>query len=177
MKYGVIAHTTTTNLGDDVQTYAAMKLLPRVDYFLTRERLDSFRSENNEPVAVVMNAWWMWEKWNWPPAMAKILFGFLFAISITTSKQSILGHIFDHNFIKATNRFSLALYLCHSACRRVIRYLEPDWGYYQTIAVFVLFSIVTAVICMVVVALIQKIIRKYAPELKKIWIQSSNNQI
>lgn len=68
MKYGVIAHTTTTNLGDDVQTYAAMKLLPRVDYFLTRERLDSFRSENNEPVAVVMNAWWMWEKWNWPPA-------------------------------------------------------------------------------------------------------------
>ena len=105
------------------------------------------------------------------------LFLYFFAISITTSKQSILGHIFDHNFIKATNRFSLALYLCHSACRRVIRYLEPDWGYYQTIAVFVLFSIVTAVICMVVVALIQKIIRKYAPELKKIWIQSSNNQI
>lgn len=68
MKYGVISHKTTTNLGDDIQTYAAVKLLPHVDYVLTREKLDTFHSENDEPVAVVMNAWWMWEKWNWPPA-------------------------------------------------------------------------------------------------------------
>ena len=68
MKYGVIAHKTTMNLGDDIQTYAAAKLLPSVDYILPREKLDSFKSENNEPVATVMNAWWMWQKWNWPPA-------------------------------------------------------------------------------------------------------------
>ena len=98
---------------------------------------------------------------------------YFFAISITTSKQSILGHIFDHNFIKATNRFSLALYLCHSACRRVIRYLEPDWGYYQTIAVFVLFSIVTAVICMVVVGLIQTFLRKHADGIKRVFVRKS----
>ena len=60
MKYGVISHKTTTNLGDDIQTYAAVKLLPHVDYVLTREKLDTFHSENDEPVAVVMNAWWMW---------------------------------------------------------------------------------------------------------------------
>lgn len=68
MKFGVILHKTTMNLGDDIQTYAAAKLLPRVDYLVNREYIDSFESENNEPVAVVMNAWWMWKKWNWPPS-------------------------------------------------------------------------------------------------------------
>lgn len=68
MKFGVIIHTTTMNIGDDIQTYAAAKLLPRVDYFVNRETISEFESENNEPVAVVMNAWWMWKKWNWPPA-------------------------------------------------------------------------------------------------------------
>jgi len=68
MKYGVIAHTTTKNIGDDIQTYAATKLLPHVDYYITRESIDKFSSENNEPVSVIMNAWWMWSKWNWPPA-------------------------------------------------------------------------------------------------------------
>lgn len=68
MKYGIITHWTTMNLGDDIQSYAAAKLLPQVDYILVRESLDTFVSQNNEPVGVVMNAWWMWEKWNWPPA-------------------------------------------------------------------------------------------------------------
>ena len=68
MKYGVITHKTTLNLGDDIQTYAAARLLPRVDYYLTRECLDHFASEDGEPVAVPMNAWWLWSKWNWPPA-------------------------------------------------------------------------------------------------------------
>lgn len=52
----------------DIQSYAAAKILPHVDYYLARENLDSFKSKNNEPVGVLMNAWWMWEKWNWPPA-------------------------------------------------------------------------------------------------------------
>lgn len=68
MKFGIIIHKTTMNLGDDIQTYAAAKLLPRVDYLVDRESISEFESENNEPVAVVMNAWWMWKKWNWPPA-------------------------------------------------------------------------------------------------------------
>lgn len=68
MKFGVLIHKTTMNLGDDMQTYAAAKLLPKVDYQIDREYVDGFKSEDNEPVAVVMNAWWMWKKWNWPPA-------------------------------------------------------------------------------------------------------------
>lgn len=68
MKFGVIIHKPTMNLGDDIQTYAAAKLVPQVDYLVDRECIEHFESENNEPVAVVMNAWWMWKKWNWPPA-------------------------------------------------------------------------------------------------------------
>lgn len=68
MKFGVIMHKPTTNIGDDIQTYAAAKLLPQVDYAIDRESINTFQSKNNEPVAVIMNAWWMWKKWNWPPA-------------------------------------------------------------------------------------------------------------
>jgi hypothetical protein len=68
MKYGIVMHTETANLGDDVQTYAATKLLPQVDYIIDREHLDSFESENDEPVATIMAAWWFWQKWNWPPS-------------------------------------------------------------------------------------------------------------
>lgn len=68
MKYGIVMHTETANLGDDVQTYAAAKLLPQVDYVIDREHLDSFESKDGENVAVIMAAWWFWQKWNWPPA-------------------------------------------------------------------------------------------------------------
>lgn len=68
MKYGVLMHTTTMNLGDDIQSYALAQFLPHIDYICTRENLDKFVSKDNEPVGVIMSAWWMWEKWNWPPA-------------------------------------------------------------------------------------------------------------
>ncbi|MCM1283726.1 MAG: polysaccharide pyruvyl transferase family protein [Muribaculaceae bacterium] len=68
MKYGVLMHKTTMNLGDDIQSYASSRFLPHTDYIVDRENIDSFRSENNEPVGVIMSAWWMWQKWNWPPA-------------------------------------------------------------------------------------------------------------
>ena len=68
MKFGVIWHKHTANLGDDIQAYAAYHLLPKVDYMIDREEIDNFESENNEPVAVLMAGWWFWHKWNWPPA-------------------------------------------------------------------------------------------------------------
>lgn len=68
MKFGVMMHKHTQNIGDDIQTYAAARLLPQVDYFLDRERLDEFATDDGEPAAVVMSAWYMWHKWNWPPS-------------------------------------------------------------------------------------------------------------
>lgn len=61
MKFGIVIHKSTMNLGDDIQTYAAAKLLPHVDYQIDREYVSDFESKDNEPVAVIMNAWWMWK--------------------------------------------------------------------------------------------------------------------
>ena len=68
MKYGLIMHKPTTNIGDDIQSYAIKQFLPHVDYYLDREFLDEFVPENGEPVATIFAAWWMWQKWNWPPS-------------------------------------------------------------------------------------------------------------
>ena len=68
MKYGVLFNKSNVNLGDDIQAYATARFYPSLDYFVDREHIHEFQSENNEPVAVIMNAWYMWEKWHWPPA-------------------------------------------------------------------------------------------------------------
>ena len=68
MRYGVLYHANNLNIGDDIQAYAAARLLPTVDYLIDRETMSTFRSKDDEPVAVIMNAWYMWEKWHWPPS-------------------------------------------------------------------------------------------------------------
>ena len=68
MKYGVLYNKYNINIGDDIQAYATARFLPQVDYFIDREYIDDFKTENGEPVAVIMNAWYMWAKWNWPPS-------------------------------------------------------------------------------------------------------------
>ena len=61
MKYGVLFNKGNVNLGDDIQAYATARFYPSLDYFVDREHIHEFRSENNEPVAVIMNAWYMWK--------------------------------------------------------------------------------------------------------------------
>ena len=68
MKYGVLIHEKTKNIGDDIQSYAASCFLPSIDYLVDRDTIDTFESENDEKVAVIMSGWWGWKKWNWPPA-------------------------------------------------------------------------------------------------------------
>lgn len=68
MKFGVLYHRSNMNIGDDIQAYAASRYLPSIDYFIDREHINDFKSDGNEPVAVIMNAWYMWHKWNWPPS-------------------------------------------------------------------------------------------------------------
>ena len=66
MKYGLVVYKETKNIGDDIQCYAAARLLGRVDVVLDREHLDEV--EGGEPIAAVMNGWFLHRKWNWPPA-------------------------------------------------------------------------------------------------------------
>ena len=81
MKYGIIFNKSNMNIGDDIQAYATARFLPRIDYYIDREHIDEFQPENNEPVAVIMNAWYMWQKWNWPPSkcIIPLMTGFHYA--------------------------------------------------------------------------------------------------
>ncbi|MBE6956692.1 MAG: polysaccharide pyruvyl transferase family protein [Ruminococcaceae bacterium] len=67
-KYGLVIYKDTTNIGDDIQSYAAACLLPQIDYIIDRENTDTFSSDHGEPVKAIMNGWYMHQKWNWPPS-------------------------------------------------------------------------------------------------------------
>ena len=67
MKLGLVVYLKTDNIGDDVQSYAAKRFLPTVDYVIDREALDTFDS-HGEVVKAIMNGWYMYSKFNWPPA-------------------------------------------------------------------------------------------------------------
>ncbi len=81
MKFGVLFNQNNLNIGDDIQAYATARFLPRIDYFVDREHIDEFVPDTDEPVAVIMNAWYMWNKWNWPPSrhILPLMIGFHYA--------------------------------------------------------------------------------------------------
>lgn len=68
MKYGLIVHIKTQNVGDDIISYAAEKLLPHLDYLVDREHTDSFYTTTGEKVAVLFGHWFFWKPLNWPPS-------------------------------------------------------------------------------------------------------------
>lgn len=68
MKYGLMYYKNTDNIGDDIQTYVAMKYLPHVDYYIDRENLSCFIPKEKEYVAMIMNGWFIHNKLAWPPS-------------------------------------------------------------------------------------------------------------
>ena len=68
MKYGLMYYEATDNIGDDIQTYAAIKYLPHIDYYIDRENLSCFVPEKKEYVSMIMNGWFIHNKLAWPPS-------------------------------------------------------------------------------------------------------------
>lgn len=64
MEYGLIS-ANTGNLGDDIQSLAASRFLPRVDHEIDRDVFGGFRSGRR--VKVICNAWWAHGSRAWPP--------------------------------------------------------------------------------------------------------------
>ncbi|MEM4558225.1 MAG: polysaccharide pyruvyl transferase family protein [Desulfurococcaceae archaeon] len=67
MKYGVV-YAETNNTGDDIQTIAALQFLPRVDFWIERENLH--KVESDDVVKVILNGWYTYNPWSWPPSEA-----------------------------------------------------------------------------------------------------------
>ena len=87
VKYGLIFHFDTHNLGDDIQAYAMERFLPHVDYLIDREHLDSFYTETGEKVAAFLGGWYMHKPLNWPPSPFLKLLPISFHLSAVEGKK------------------------------------------------------------------------------------------
>lgn len=56
-KFGLIKYNSV-NIGDEIQSIAAMRFLPQIDEMFFRERLSKYKP--SKPTKLIMNAWWMW---------------------------------------------------------------------------------------------------------------------
>jgi hypothetical protein len=56
----------TLNLGDDVQALAALRLMPRVDRLVMRDKISEFRAPRGTRAKIILNGWFMGSK-SWPP--------------------------------------------------------------------------------------------------------------
>lgn len=65
-KLAVVYFKDSLNIGDDIQTYAAARLLPKVDYYLDRESLN--KPPTDEKIKLICSGWFMKKPENWPPA-------------------------------------------------------------------------------------------------------------
>ena len=63
-KYGLVYYKNTDNLGDDIQTYAASRFLPQIDYIIDREKISYFVPYTEERVKTIMNGWYNHDKTN-----------------------------------------------------------------------------------------------------------------
>ena len=68
MNYSLLKYPRRlSNLGDYIQSLAAKAFLPRVDQFISRERLGAYRGEATK---LIMNGWYAHSAAHWPPSPA-----------------------------------------------------------------------------------------------------------
>src|SRR4051812_13450858 len=66
-KFGLLSYRES-NLGDDIQAFAALQFMPRVDYYVHRDSIGDFAGPPaNEKVKIILNGWFMGSR-SWPPA-------------------------------------------------------------------------------------------------------------
>lgn len=66
VKYGLFSYNTD-NIGDEIQSIAARRFLPRIDYYIDRDNIDGFKSSKNEEVKLIMNGWYSHRPDTFPP--------------------------------------------------------------------------------------------------------------
>lgn len=71
-KYGLLTYKTT-NIGDDVQSIAASRFLPQIDYYFDRDDIESTYIKKNHIVKIIMNGWYMERPFKWPPTNRQIV--------------------------------------------------------------------------------------------------------
>lgn len=65
MKYGLICYNYLENVGNEIQSIAARRFLPQIDYHVDFNNLASFKADDE--FKMIMNAWYLHDKKSWPP--------------------------------------------------------------------------------------------------------------
>jgi hypothetical protein len=65
--FGLLTYPTSHNLGDEIQSLAARRFLPRVDRLIDREALDADPDPAFGRMAMILNGWFMHRPRHWPP--------------------------------------------------------------------------------------------------------------
>lgn len=63
--YGVLKYSSK-NIGDEIQSIAASRFLPRIDKFVQREKVSEYKSDKK--TKLIMNGWYMWKNNFFPPS-------------------------------------------------------------------------------------------------------------
>lgn len=61
VNFGILTYNSI-NIGDEIQSLAAMRFLPRIDSYVYREKINLFKPSIK--TKLLMNAWWMWKPEN-----------------------------------------------------------------------------------------------------------------
>lgn len=67
MRYGLLTYRNTANLGDEIQSIAARRFLPRVDELVMRDYIAHHALDDADPLALICNGWFSHRPENWPP--------------------------------------------------------------------------------------------------------------
>jgi len=66
VKFGALSYGLSRNVGDEVQTLAALQYLPQVDHWLDRDLLERYRELGK--VFLICNGWFKFRpREGWPP--------------------------------------------------------------------------------------------------------------
>ena len=96
MKYGLMYYKATDNIGDDIQTYAAIKYLPHIDYYIDREALSCFIPDKKEYVSMIMNGWFIHNKLAWPPS--PYIYPLLISMHFKDLEETDVGDMYLKSF-------------------------------------------------------------------------------
>ncbi|MGZ0176765.1 MAG: polysaccharide pyruvyl transferase family protein [Acidimicrobiales bacterium] len=91
LNFAALQYPESENLGDDIQTLAGERHLPRVDLYLNRDRLDEVSGPG--PIATMMNGWYLQSPEHWPPSpvIRPILTGIHITSTNTSAKLMLMG--------------------------------------------------------------------------------------
>ncbi len=60
MKYGLICYNYLENVGNEIQSIAARRFLPKIDYYVDFNNLSEFKADDE--FKIIMNAWYLHDK-------------------------------------------------------------------------------------------------------------------